>query len=95
MQMQASEYGQLDALYRGAPIVFATLLLAGVWTPIVALILALLLLWIGISHRPFDPLPFVLMAIAVSMVMLGPGAWSLDARLFGRKKIDIGGGPTS
>jgi putative oxidoreductase len=71
------------------------LLLAGLWTPLVALILALLLLWNGIAHRPFEALPFILMAIAASTAMLGPGAWSLDAVLFGRKRIDIaGGGPT-
>jgi len=27
--------------------------------------------------------------LAVSVAMLGPGAWSIDARLFGRKRIDI------
>jgi hypothetical protein len=25
----------------------------------------------------------------VSLVMLGPGAWSIDRRLFGRKRIDL------
>ena len=61
----------------------------------VALILAVLLLWNGISRRA-DALPFILTAIAVSTAMLGPGAWSLDALLFGRKKIDVGGeGPTA
>jgi hypothetical protein len=27
--------------------------------------------------------------LAVCLVMLGPGAWSLDARLFGRQRIRI------
>jgi putative oxidoreductase len=27
--------------------------------------------------------------LAVSVAMLGPGAWSIDARLFGRKRFDI------
>jgi putative oxidoreductase len=26
--------------------------------------------------------------LAVSVAMLGPGAWSIDARLFGRKRFD-------
>jgi hypothetical protein len=30
-------------------------------------------------------------AMGVSLVMLGPGAWSVDALLFGRKRIDIRG----
>jgi uncharacterized membrane protein YphA (DoxX/SURF4 family) len=31
----------------------------------------------------------LLAALGVSLVMLGPGAWSLDARLFGRRRIDV------
>jgi putative oxidoreductase len=27
--------------------------------------------------------------LAVSVAMLGPGAWSIDARLFGRRRFDI------
>jgi hypothetical protein len=27
--------------------------------------------------------------IGLSLAMLGPGAWSIDARLFGRKRIDV------
>ena len=27
--------------------------------------------------------------LAVSVAMLGPGAWSIDARLFGRQRFDI------
>jgi len=27
--------------------------------------------------------------LAISLALLGPGAWSLDARLFGRKRFDI------
>ncbi len=31
-----------------------------------------------------------LAALSVCVAMLGPGAWSLDAHLFGRKRFDIG-----
>jgi hypothetical protein len=30
-----------------------------------------------------------LAVIAASVAMLGPGAWSMDARLYGRKRFDI------
>jgi uncharacterized membrane protein YphA (DoxX/SURF4 family) len=30
-----------------------------------------------------------LAVIAASVAMLGPGAWSIDARLYGRKRFDI------
>ena len=33
--------------------------------------------------------PFLLSALGLSLSMLGPGAWSLDARLFGRKQINF------
>jgi putative oxidoreductase len=94
IEMQPPTVSPLVSLFHGASIACGSLLLAGLWTPIAALILAVLLLCTGILHRPVDALPFILMAIAVSTAMLGPGAWSLDGRLFGRKKIGIGrGGP--
>jgi uncharacterized membrane protein YphA (DoxX/SURF4 family) len=27
--------------------------------------------------------------LCISLAMLGPGVWSIDARLFGRKRFDI------
>jgi putative oxidoreductase len=96
IEKQPSEIGPLVSFFHGAPIACGSLLLAGLWTPYVATILAALLFWTGISRRPLDALPFILMAIAISTAMLGPGAWSLDALLFGRKRIDIGGrGPSA
>jgi putative oxidoreductase len=91
LEEQPSEVGPLVSFFHGAPIACGSLLLAGLWTPMVALILALLLLWTGISRRPLEATPFILMAVAISMSMLGPGAWSLDAVRFGRKRIEIGG----
>jgi putative oxidoreductase len=96
IEWEPSEIGPLVSFFHGAPIVCGSLMLAGLWTPFVALILALLLLWTGISRRPLEALPFILMGIAVATAMLGPGAWSLDALRFGRKRIEIGrGGPSA
>jgi putative oxidoreductase len=92
LEEQPAEVGPLVSFFHSAPIACGSLLLAGLWTPFVAVILAILLLWTGVSRRPLDALPFILMAVAVSMAMLGPGAWSLDALRFGRKRIEIGGG---
>lgn len=90
--MQTAEAAPRTTLFLLAPIACGSLLIGGLWTPIVATVLAILLLWSGVSTRPIDPLPFILAATAVSLAMLGPGAWSLDAVLFGRKRIDVGGG---
>ena len=90
IENQSTEAGPLVSFFHSAPIACGSLLLAGLWTPLVSLILGVLLLWIGVSHHPLDALPFILTGLAVSMAMLGPGAWSLDALRFGRKKIEVG-----
>jgi hypothetical protein len=33
-------------------------------------------------------MPIVLAVLGLSLAMIGPGAWSADARLFGRKQIN-------
>ena len=65
------------------------LLLAGLWTPVVGSLQAIFEVWIVFSQRGDASVHLLLAALGVSLVMLGPGAWSVDARLFGRKRIDI------
>ena len=66
------------------------LLLGGLWTPVAGGLKTVIEL--GMMFSPGDDAVAHLLraALGVSLVMLGPGAWSLDARLFGRKRIDIG-----
>jgi len=70
-------------------IVTSTLVLLGLWTPYAAATLGVAQL----SPLLFDGFPVETQvsraAIAISLVMLGPGAWSIDRRLFGRKRIDL------
>jgi putative oxidoreductase len=67
----------------------AALLLAGLWTPVAGIVMALAELSLAFS-RPADPWMHILLAaLGASLAMLGPGAWSVDARLFGRKRIQI------
>jgi len=67
--------------------------LAGLWTPLVGAVVAIDELWIAWSQhltRPDAQWTHVLVAvISVAVAMLGPGAWSVDAYLFGRKRFDI------
>lgn len=63
------------------------LLCAGLWTPIAGAALSLLAFWSAFSGRG-DPWGQILLAaMAAALAMLGPGAWSIDARLFGRKRL--------
>ncbi len=65
------------------------LLLAGLWTPIAGLLTALLSFW-NVFSTPGDPLSVILLGtLGVALAFLGPGAWSVDAQLFGWKRIDV------
>jgi len=67
-------------------IVTGALLLVGLWTPLIGAVVACREMWIVFSGS--DPwLPLVLAVLGASLAVIGPGAWSVDARLFGRKHI--------
>ena len=64
------------------------LLLVGLWTPVGGVLVTIVELWIVLS-RVGDPLvPLMLATLGATLAMIGPGAWSIDARLFGRKHIE-------
>jgi putative oxidoreductase len=63
-------------------------LLCGLWTPVMGSIAALIELLIAFS--PAGGATQILLAVlSISLALLGPGAWSIDAHIFGRKRIDI------
>ena len=75
----------VDLVLAGA----AILLLVGLWTPYAGGLIAVAELGLAWSH-PADPWPFVHFAVlGGALAMLGPGGCSVDARLFGRKQIQI------
>ena len=69
------------------------LLLAGFWTPVAGVLVTLDEVWIALpfstSWRSDTWIHISLAILAASVAMLGPGAWSIDARLFGRKRFDV------
>jgi putative oxidoreductase len=61
-------------------------LLVGLWTPIIGTIVAIVELSIAVFFHTRDPWMCVICAtLGATLAMIGPGAWSIDARLFGRK----------
>ena len=71
----------------------AVLLLVGLFTPLVGVLAAAAKVWIAISQfSSHSPDPWVTLAqaiLAAALAMIGPGAWSIDARRFGRKHIHL------
>ena len=63
------------------------LIVAGLWTPLAGTVAAAAEAWIALSHPTDMWTSIVLTVLGASLAMIGPGAWSLDARLFGRKQI--------
>ena len=67
----------------------SALLMVGLWTPIAGLFMAGAELSLLLFHFNGSSMPIALAATGVALAMIGPGAWSVDARLFGRKRIRI------
>jgi len=67
----------------------SVLLMVGLWTPIAGLVMAVAELCLLLFHLSTASLHIVLAALGIALAMIGPGAWSVDARLFGRKRIRI------
>jgi putative oxidoreductase len=65
----------------------AVLIWIGLWTPLAAVAGALIQIAMIILGRQFNLTLLIFAAAGLSLAMLGPGAWSIDARLFGRKRI--------
>ena len=67
----------------------AALLLVGFGTPVAGVLMAVAEFSLAFSHS-HDPWIHILLGVlGAALAMLGPGAWSVDARLFGRKRIQI------
>ena len=65
----------------------ALLLLMGLWTPVAGAVVACCELAVVVSGGGEFWLPLVLATLGATLSMIGPGAWSIDALLFGRKQI--------
>jgi uncharacterized membrane protein YphA (DoxX/SURF4 family) len=65
------------------------LLLAGLWTPIAGTLVAAIEVW-KIFLLPEDLWVYILLGtLGAALALLGPGAWSVDAHLFGWKRVEL------
>ena len=64
------------------------LLILGLWTPIAGTLVAVTEAWKMLTLPGDRWLWLLLGAVSVALAMLGPGRWSIDARLFGWKRVE-------
>ena len=60
-------------------------LLVGLWPPAGGVLVTIVELWIVLSCVGDPLVPLMLAILGATLAMIWPGAWSMDARLFGRK----------
>jgi putative oxidoreductase len=75
-------------VFQALSIGLGVLLLAGLWTPVAGTLVAVEALWnVFSSGRP--SFWFALATLGAALALIGPGAWSIDARLFGWRRLEI------
>lgn len=78
-------------LPQGVTLVLGLLLVAGFVTPVAAMLAAFDALLIGLAH-PASARYWLVAVICAALALLGPGIWSIDAKLFGWRRVKIGDG---
>ena len=63
------------------------LVLGGLWTPVAGVMAGMVEAWIAVTQPGTQPLSIVLAGLGIGLAMIGPGTWSIDAQLYGRKQI--------
>jgi putative oxidoreductase len=82
------DLGDTAAIFlRCASLVVAVLLFIGLATPVAGIVEAAIQVGVMMLDKRYGFSSLVAAALGMALAMLGPGAWSLDARVFGRKRI--------
>jgi putative oxidoreductase len=67
--------------------ILAILLMIGLWTPMAGALTATIEVWTAFVSHTDGGTAVLLATLGGTLAMIGPGAFSMDARLFGRKHI--------
>jgi len=65
------------------------LMLIGLWTPVGSLMAVISESWMLLVGGIVPQTALLLLSMSVAIAMLGPGSWSIDAVLFGRRRLEI------
>jgi len=75
------------ALFSVILIGLGLMLIAGLWTPAAASVITVIALWDAFAHAADLRYSVMIAVLTLALALLGPGAWSVDARLFGWKRL--------
>jgi hypothetical protein len=67
--------------------VLATSIMMGLWTPVAGALIVAVEMRAVLIHPGNAETAILLATLGATLAMIGPGAFSIDARLFGRKYI--------
>jgi putative oxidoreductase len=79
----------VSVIFQFLAAICSALLTIGLWTPVAGLLMAISEMSLLLFPSTGTSMHVVLAALGVALAMIGPGAWSVDARLFGRKRIRL------
>ena len=65
----------------------AIFIMMGLWTPVAGALIVAVEMWTALMHPGNAGTAIPSATLGATLAMIGPGAFSIDARLFGRKHI--------
>lgn len=69
--------------------ILAIFLVVGLWTPVAGVLSAAAEIPLLLKGSDDPRLLICMMVLGISISMLGPGAFSIDALIFGRHRLDL------
>lgn len=69
--------------------ILGLLQILGLWTPLVAILAILTEMWILFAEGGNFQMEVLLIFVNLAIAMLGPGCWSIDSILFGRRRLNL------
>ena len=92
MYYGASHLLENARLVTGLPYLIAAIagvfLLLGLWTPFAGITIAIVGVWVLFACTAHSLTAIIVAVLGATVAMIGPGMWSIDARLYGRKHLE-------